>query len=204
MKENEKVIIEEIKKLRQFGYSDEDIIKEFESKILKLNSLALSFFFAKNVKGADIQAHEKVIIASKDLERNYMFAKDVKGADVRAHGKVILESQDLNYNYQFAKDVLGADIKAHERVILDSGDLDYNYRFARDVDGADIELHENIIKKSGNIFYQKKIMDLKRRNSSYQIIVEDATSSEISQCKKRLNAFLDSILEQKKKVRVKK
>lgn len=177
MNDNERVVIREIKRLQQFGYSDEDIIKEFESKILKLNSVALSLFFAKNVKGVDVKVHEKVIIDSKNLEYNYLFAKDVVEADIEAHGQVIINSQDVKYNYEFACNVLHADIKKHGK----------------------------IIRKSKNSFYQKKFMAFTKRDDFSQVqVVNNTCSNEISQCKEKINCSLDSILKQKKKVRVKK
>ena len=58
------------------------------------------------------------VIESKDLAFNYSFARDIEGADILAHGKVIIESKDPEYNYKFAKDIEGADVQAHKEVLL--------------------------------------------------------------------------------------
>ena len=50
-------------------------IELFEEKILNLNSPELSYIFSKTVNGANIKAHEKVILESKDPQYNYLFAK---------------------------------------------------------------------------------------------------------------------------------
>lgn len=70
---------------------------------------------------------------------------------------------------------------------------------------ADIKKHGKIIRKSKNSFYQKKFMVFKKRDDFSQVqVVNNNCSNEISQCKEKINCSLDSILEQKKKVRVKK
>ena len=74
--------------------------------------------FAKNVQGADIKAHEKVILDSKDLKWNYMFAKNVQGADIKTLGQIVLNSKDLIWNSRFAK-IDGADFEAHQKVIAE-------------------------------------------------------------------------------------
>lgn len=73
-----------------------------------------NYKFAKEVKGADVKAHEKAIIESKNLEWNYNFAKDVKGADVKAHGNVVIESKNLEWNYNFLDDALDEMINNEE------------------------------------------------------------------------------------------
>ena len=112
-------IIETLDELRT-AMPDEKIIELFEKKVLNIKNEKVSYYFAKDVKGADIKAHGQVIIDSKNLNYNYRFARDVKGADIKAHGQVIIDSKNLNYNIRFAKDVKGADIKAHQQVIIDS------------------------------------------------------------------------------------
>lgn len=41
-----------------------------------------------------MQKHGQVIIDSNDVVLNYLFARDVNGADIEAHKKLILESKD--------------------------------------------------------------------------------------------------------------
>ena len=54
------------------------------------------------IDGADIKAHEQVVIDSKDPNWNFQFAVLVKEADVRAHGQVIIDSNDPLWNFTFA------------------------------------------------------------------------------------------------------
>ena len=51
-----------------------------------------------------------MIIEDKDPKRNYFFAKDVKGADVEAHGQVIIECEIPMWNEWF-KEVLKDEYK---------------------------------------------------------------------------------------------
>ena len=85
-------IEENLKKLKELGVAEGEIIKRYENNILSLKNNKLSYFLAK-IEGADVKAHGNVVIESKNLEWNYNFAKDVKGADVKAHGKVVIESK---------------------------------------------------------------------------------------------------------------
>ena len=50
-----------------------------------------------------------------------MFARDIKGADVRAHEQAIINSGDPKWNYKFARYIAGADVKAHEQVVFKYG-----------------------------------------------------------------------------------
>jgi hypothetical protein len=79
-----------IENLINSGVSDQLIISRFESKILNLKNPELSYWFVRNIKGADIKAHEQVVINSEDSYFNYLFAKDIKKSDARSHGHLYL------------------------------------------------------------------------------------------------------------------
>lgn len=132
-------------------------IREHEKIILNFANPEYSYMFVKNIKGANINDHSKIIVESEDLGYNYMFARDIPGADIDAHAKVILESKNLEYNYLFAKDIPGADIAAHAKVILENKDLEYNYLFLKDIPGSDIAAHSNIILESKDLEYNYKL-----------------------------------------------
>lgn len=89
--DKEEKIIEMIESLIRNGVDDELIISRFESKIFDLKKPELYFWFAKNVKGADVKAHGKAIINSCNPEWNYKFARDIIGADVKAHEQVVFK-----------------------------------------------------------------------------------------------------------------
>lgn len=171
MKNKEQEVIDMIMKLKELGYPDEKIVKDFEVKLLKLHNLKLSQFFTVNIKGTDVKAHGQVIIDSEDLDYNYKFARDVKGANVRAHGKVIIDSEDLEYNYKFASDVKGTDVRAHGQVIINSGSIEYNEKFKL-IEGSDIDAH-----------------------------VAAINNTKIQECKESLNECLDSMIKEKVKVK---
>ena len=54
-------IIEMIESLIRNGVDAELIVSRFESKIFDLKKPELYFWFAKNVKGIDVKAHEQVV-----------------------------------------------------------------------------------------------------------------------------------------------
>lgn len=76
--DKEEKIIEMIESLIRNGVDAELIISRFESKIFDLKKPELYFWFAKNVKGIDVKAHEQAVIDKRDPEWNYKFAKNVK------------------------------------------------------------------------------------------------------------------------------
>ena len=119
--DKEEKIIEMIESLIRNGVDAELIISRFESKIFDLKKPELYFWFAKNVKGIDVKAHEQAVIDKRDPELNYIFVRDVKGADVRAHGQAIINSGDPKWNYLFAEGVKGTDVKAHEQFVFKYG-----------------------------------------------------------------------------------
>ena len=97
-------------KLKELGVLETEIVKRYEDKILSLKNNELSYFFAKNIEGADVKAHGKIILDSKDLKFNFLFARD------KAHEQIILDSEDLAHNLLFL-DLEKSDKNAHKRVI---------------------------------------------------------------------------------------
>ncbi len=152
-------IEENLKKLKELGVAEGEIIERCESKILSLKNGELSYVFIKNIKDADVKAHGKVVIESKDPELNYYFVKNVKGADVMAHGKVVIESKNAKWNYKFARFVEGADIKAHEKVVIESKDPEFNFYFLRYVEGADIIAHGQVIIESKDSIFNRRFKE---------------------------------------------
>ena len=87
----EEKIIEMIESLIRNGVDAELIVSRFESKIFDLKKPELYFWFAKNVKGIDIESNEQTVIDKIDPEWSYKFARDIAGADVKAHEKVVFK-----------------------------------------------------------------------------------------------------------------
>ena len=76
---------------------------------------------------------QSVILESKDAEKCYYFARDVKKADVKALEKIVLESNIPYLSYEFAYNIIDADIEAHQKIVLNSKNVRLCYEFARDV-----------------------------------------------------------------------
>ena len=95
-------------------------------------------------KGINVKKNERIVLECKTTWC-YEFARDIHGADIKAHEQVILELKSGYYSYYFARDIKGADIKAHELVLLGLRDPEYSSWFAQDIPGANVEEHNKII-----------------------------------------------------------
>ena len=69
-------IIETLDELRT-EMPDEKIIELFEKKVLNIKNEKVSYYFAKDVKGADIKAHQQVIIDSAIARTDTIECKQV-------------------------------------------------------------------------------------------------------------------------------
>lgn len=74
----------------------------------------------------DKRAHLNKIIESGDLYINRLCAKDIEGADISAHAKVILASKSPMDNFAFAK-INGADVFRHLDVVINYGGARLNF-----------------------------------------------------------------------------
>lgn len=119
--DKEEKIIEMIESLIRNGVDAELIISRFESKIFDLKKPELYFWFAKNVKGIDIESNEQTVIDKIDPEWSYKFARDIAGANIKTHEQIVINSGDPEWNYKFARYIAGADVKAHEQFVFKYG-----------------------------------------------------------------------------------
>ena len=60
-------------------------------------------------EGINIKENEKIVLECKTTW-SYNFAKDIKGADIKAHEQVILELKKPQYSCWFARNIPKADI----------------------------------------------------------------------------------------------
>ena len=74
---------------------------------------------------------EPLILELKDLEFSYLVARDVKWADVKAHEGIVFESGNLEWIYKFARDVEKADRKRLAFPIIISKSPEFNYLYAK-------------------------------------------------------------------------
>ena len=131
---------------------------KYEKLLLSLNDYRLSYLFAKEVLGADIYAHQDVIIRCGNLDYMCKFAQDVKGADIDKLQSIIIKSGSLKHIFEFAISVSGADVDKLRSIIINSNDVEYNYKFARAISNGfkpdtDIINHEKIVIDSGSAHY---------------------------------------------------
>ena len=95
-------------------------------------------------QGINVKENEKIVLECK-TDWCYYFARDIKGADIKVHEKVILELKDPEYSYYFAQDISGANIEEHFKIILNSGDKHWLDLFIKTVSYKDTRVEEWLI-----------------------------------------------------------
>lgn len=131
-------------------------------------------------QGHWIKLNEEIVLAYGSVYYSYMFAKNVKGANIEAHQNVVLDSERSESIVNFAEYVKGANIEKLEEFILNDrreGFCTFSFFFAKNVDGANIEKHIKLLKEfnydAGSILMLEQIVkknnfqeeELKRLNS---------------------------------------
>jgi len=72
-------------------------------------------------KEINVKENEQIVLECK-TSLCYNFALNILGADIKAHEKVILELNSSRFSYCFARFILGANIEDHFKIIFNSGD----------------------------------------------------------------------------------
>ena len=132
-------------KMKFVNFFDDDYKMEVwnivEPLILELKDLEFSYLVARDVKWADVKAHEGIVFESGNLEWIYKFARDVEKADRKRLAFPIIISKNPEFNYLYARDVPNINIFPHEKVVLDSRSQEWNIEFAINVVGANKQAH---------------------------------------------------------------
>ena len=83
------------------------------------------FYFARDIKGANIEKIEDAIIAYGDFEFIYYFAEEVEGANIEKLEDAIIATGNAEYIYLFASDVKGANKEKLLHALINIQDIDY-------------------------------------------------------------------------------
>lgn len=107
-------------------YRDEYVNKHGD--IVLKGTAYQNYKYLKNNRSSALnrQRHFDMIIDSGILYINHICAKDIAGANVLEHGKVILDSRRVPDNIAFAR-IKGADVKAHLNIVLQYGTANDNF-----------------------------------------------------------------------------
>jgi len=97
--------------------------------------------YSEACRGINIKENEKILLESKSYW-SYNFTKYVPGADIKAHEQVILGFKDKHYSLWFAKDIPGANIEEHFKIIYNSGDKEYLEYFIQEVNYKGTKVEE--------------------------------------------------------------
>jgi len=71
-------------------------------------------------KGINVKENEKIVLECK-ITWSYDFALKIPGADIKAHEQVILELKNPESSCYFAANIPGANIEEHFKVVFNSG-----------------------------------------------------------------------------------
>ncbi len=157
----EKIVLENNNKnsILKFAEVNGADIKKIETAIIKFNDPSTSYKFARDINGANIKAHEKIV--AQDPYYSYLFASNIKDADIKFLEQVVAQSNDADLCTTFFKNVKGADVKVLEQGAIKSNSTLGLYRFMNNVKGIDKkafkkriqELEENYkeIRKKANL-----------------------------------------------------
>ena len=91
--------------------------------------------------GINVKENEQIVLECKTIWC-YDFAKNILGADIKAHEIVILELKDPYYSFIFARDIPGANIEEHFKVIFNSGDEEWFDYFIKQVNYKNTKVEE--------------------------------------------------------------
>ena len=97
------------------------------------------YYYARDVKNANIQHAEDVLIKLGDGKWIYNFANDIPDANIEKLQEAILNTKQGEWISTFAKNIMGADIDKMQQAVLESNDAKSMFYFAKDVPNADIE-----------------------------------------------------------------
>ena len=92
-------------------------------------------------RGVNVKENEQIVLECK-TDWCYNFALNIPGADIKAHEQVILELKDLFYCFNFAKNIPGAKIEEHFKIILNSRDKFWLNRFIEYVNYKNTRVEE--------------------------------------------------------------
>ena len=121
-------------------------IEKLEDAIIKAGNFEYIKLFAKKVHGANVEKIEDSVISTNNAERIYEFAIDVKDANIEKLEDAIIATKDSEYIYKFAMNVKEANIEKLEDALISLRYAHhYIYEFAKNVKGANIEKLENAI-----------------------------------------------------------
>ena len=103
------------------------------------DKIRIAYFEA--LDGINVKENEKIVLESKTYW-SFAFALNISGADIKAHELVVLEINKPNDSFYFARDIAGANIEEHFKIIYNSGYKDYLNRFIKEVNYKNTKVEE--------------------------------------------------------------
>lgn len=132
-----KLLIKEEDKIRRKTVFDTFKLFLLEEKNINLE-LIYQFSKKVSNKMSDLNFIdlEQAIINSGSPKYNFLYAKDVIGADITKHSKVVLDSKDPEYNFLFETQKLACDnvyLNKHLDVLISLNNVEYCAAYIRSV-----------------------------------------------------------------------
>lgn len=122
-----------------------------ENSVLRTNDPFLTYLFAKEIKGADINKHLQVVLNSDDYQTLYTFAMEIDCDKTQIQNKIINHGEAKWIYYLFWADNI--DFKLLEEALYKTNDIDYIFKFGLSFKEANKDKIIDLIIKSKNIKY---------------------------------------------------
>lgn len=144
-------------------------IRTIENSILDKNDAFLSYLFAKEIEGANIDKHLEVVASSKDYQTIYSFAMEVE-CDKTMLVESIKNSGIAKWMY-FVTYAKGVDATLLEDAILNTDDLRYIFNFALNTNCNRSKFIRKIV-ESNNLDYISQLGKLGVKSEERNILIK--------------------------------
>ena len=144
-------------------------IRTIENSILDKNDAFLSYLFAKEIEGASINKHLKVVASSRDYQTIYSFAMEIE-CDKTTLVEAIKNSGMAKWMY-FVTYAKGVDAKLLEDAILNTNDLRYIFNFALNTNCNRSKFIRKIV-ESKNLDYISQLGKLGVKSEERNILIK--------------------------------
>jgi len=125
-------------------------------KIIKSKDPETNYLLALEQDERYMKSCEQNVLESKSLEWNFNYMRDVRGANIPAHDQILIDGNKAIYDCYAVMYVPKSNILAHADKVLANGNPRLNYLVALWGHGVNKYAHALAIKESGNELYLRE------------------------------------------------
>lgn len=115
-----------------------EVLEKLQDEIIQTGDAALAYFFANDFPYKTYRM-QKVVLDKKDAKYAFFFALNIKNADIKALQSIVLASKKIKYVAKFACFVRRAERKPLESFIIKSKSVKYNDMLLKHIKGTDVK-----------------------------------------------------------------